>query len=281
MAGVIRKWLAGELRVLRWLSFDDYAHRVFASEHADWYRDPMRRVGGIVDANKVLGSQVVSFDLGGVFIAHRAVATTARGIEALRIILASEHVRKFCDDAVAALCHRLSGSADIVLQLPSPGGLLMMLGENCDDIDFDMLDDTAAALAQLVRGYAELPLSGVVVDFAQTGVAPGDELEACEVLQRAARHYRWLFAVRAADLTDLDASLAYRDLDCDLLLLPSMEAVAAAPLWQAGDNIGAGLTSDFWRGIDLPELERACLHGVVPTDVDPKTVLERIARLPC
>lgn len=274
MAGLIRSWLAGDSHRLRWLSFEDYARKVFASDHPAWHTDPMRYAGGLSDANKVLGSQVVSFDFGAVFASHAQLATGAKGVGRIHRLLNDAHIKRFCNDAIAAMVHQLNDRADVVLQLPSPATALLTLGEDAINIDFDMLDDAANALAELSRGFSGLPVTGLVLAFTDNGVDTAVELEACEVLQGLAGHYDWLFAMRF-DSEALAGELA--ELSPDIRLIGTLRASLLA----AQDTpTGGGLDSDFWAGGELPPVAGACLYGTVPADLDPRLVVERIASLP-
>lgn len=275
MAGLIKNWLNGTSPILRWLAFEGYARKVFSNEHAGWYREPMRYAAGLVDANKVLRSQVVTFDFGAVFASHAALAVGSTGAERVAVVLRDPLVRAFYSDAIRAIVHQLSAKVDVVLQLPSPSALLVMLGEDVADIDFDMLDDTATLLAGLLRGFAELPIAGVVLAVTDSGADADDEIEACAVLQGVADHYDWVFVLR---LDNSDLIDSFSDLSVDLLLIPTL---AVGDLAAQARTTGGGLNGEYWISGDLAAVTRACLYGEVPTDFDPKVVVERVANLPC
>ncbi|MBQ0719728.1 MAG: hypothetical protein KBT88_14640 [Gammaproteobacteria bacterium] len=276
MAGLIKNHLENGT-VLRWLAFEDYARQVFANNHPAWHSEPMRYAAGLADANKILGSQVVTFDFGAVFAAHASLAADCEGVERISALLADTALKAFCADAIAAMAHQLSAKVDVVLQLPSPSALLVMLGEDAGNIDFDMLDDSATALADLLRSFAELPIAGLVLAFAdsngESGVDLGDEGEACEVLQGVAGHYDWVFALR---LESAELAAGLEDLEADIRLRPTLDA---ADLDEQDGPTGGGLNSDFWGGAALPSLTSACLYGDVPADLDPKIIVERVAGL--
>lgn len=273
MAGLIKAWLAGESQQLRWLFFEDYARAVFANNHPAWHSEPMRYAAGLADANKVLGSQAVSFDFGAVFATYAGLAEGKEGAQRISALLDDATVMAFCADAIAALVHHLNARADVVLQLPSPSALLVILGEDASAIDFDMLDDATTSLAELLRGFAGLSIAGLVLAFRDNGVDPGDEQEACEVLQGLAGHYDWLFALR---LETVELAKSFEDLAADLRLVP---ALGTAQLDEGGTPTGGGLNEDFWAGMAQAPGPRACLYGDVPADLDPQMVVERLADL--
>tara|TARA_R110001592_G_scaffold363371_1_gene685438 strand:+ start:38771 stop:39610 length:840 start_codon:yes stop_codon:yes gene_type:complete len=273
VAGLVKAWLEGNSRQLVWLAFEDYARTVFGNNHAAWYTEPMRHVAGLVDANKVLGSQVVGFDFGAVFAAHAGLAADSEGAQRISALLDDASVSTFCAKAIAAMTHQVDATCDVVLQLPSPSRLLLILGEDPSNINFDMLDDAASALAELLRDYAGAPVAGLVLAFIDNGIDPGDEAEACEVLQGVAAHYDWFFSLRM-ETTDLAEGLA--DLTARLHLFPTIEAEKPD---DAGTRIGGGLNRHFWVDGVLPASSGCCLYGDVPIDLAPKLIAERAASL--
>ncbi len=274
MAGRVRAWLGGgparDGRNLRWLAFGGYAQRVFGGASPAWFSEPGRHVKGLADANKVLGSAVVEFDLGELWVAHRELAAGATGVERVRTLGGDAGLRAFCRDAIGALVHGQGAKADIFLALPSPATLLMALGEDASAIDFDLLDDVATLLVGMMREHADAGVDGLVLTVSDSGVDAGDELEASETIKNAAAHYGWVFAVRAAS-----AALAgnYRALNPDLWLGFGPPADLHA--------VGAGLDAEFWRdgALATPEAS-ACLYGEVPVELDPRLIVQRVAALP-
>jgi len=128
-------------------------------------------------------------------------------------------------------------------------------------------------LTELLRGFAELPIAGLIIAFTDNTVDLGDEGEACEVLQGLAGHYDWFFALR---LESAELSEGLEDLEADIRLLPTTDADMLA---DQNGSVGGGLNSAFWKGCALPAAERVCLYGDVPVDVDPKVIVERVAAL--
>lgn len=270
MTGRVRAWL-DEGAGLRWLSFHDYARRVFGGEHPDWFREPMRQVAGLVDANKVLRSQVVEFDLGALWAAHAALAADAGGAARLAAVLESPAVAGFCDTAIAALVHQQAGRADVWLALPSPGGALSALGEPVDAIDFDMLDDAASLIADFLRTRASAGIDGVVMVLAASGISAADEIDAAEPIRSSAAHYDWLFALRALNSAQADAWAAVG---------PDLWLPAAAQVQlPSGAPACASLDQAFWQG-GPPPVAGAAVYGTVPADLDPTLIAQRVGSLP-
>jgi len=128
-------------------------------------------------------------------------------------------------------------------------------------------------LTELLRGFAELPIAGLIIAFTDNTVDLGDEGEACEVLQGLAGHYDWFFALR---LESTELSEGLEDLEADIRLLPTTDA---EHLTDQNGPTGGGLNSTFWKGSAVPSAKRICLYGDVPVDVDPKVIVERVATL--
>jgi hypothetical protein len=274
MAGRVRAWLGGGGR-LRWLVFDDYARQVFARGNPGWFREPLRHVNGLADANKVLGSEVIEFKLGALCAARRDLAIAATGSGRVSAVLGDAGVRAFCAEALAALVHGQAARADIMLALPSPATLLVALGEESELIDFDMLDDVATLLVGVMREHADAGIDGLVLSFTDTGVDAGDELEASEAIKNAAGHYGWVFAARGASV---ELTLNYQSLAPDLWLVPGQPALGQL---EGLASFGSGLDASFWRDGELATTGTGgCLYGEVPADLDPKIIVQRIGALP-
>ncbi|MGK2914799.1 MAG: hypothetical protein ACSLE5_10180 [Porticoccaceae bacterium] len=274
MAGRVRAWLGGGGQ-LRWLAFDDYARQVFARDNPGWFREPLRHVNGLADANKVLGSEVIEFNLGALCAVRRDLAIAATGSGRVNAVLGDAGVRAFCAEALAALVHGQAARADIMLALPSPASLLVALGEDAGTIDFDMLDDVATLLVGVMREHADAGLDGLVLTFTDTGVDAADELEASEAIKNAAAHYGWVFAARAASV---ELALNYQSVAPDLWLVPGQ------PVPRQLEGLAgfcSGLDVGFWRDGELATTGAgACLYGEVPADLDPKIIVQRISALP-
>ena len=267
MSGVLRAWLA-QGGALRWLTFDDYARRLFGGSGADWYREPMRQVTGLCDANRVLGSQILEFDLGALWAARADAG--ASPVERLAGVLASAQLRHFCDQVIAALIDRQASRADVLLALPSPPVILQALGAG-SDLDFDQLDDAVAQMLDFLRPLAGSGVAGLVMSPPAPGVDAGDAVEALGPLQSAAGHYGWVYAQRIAD------SALVRDWNGPApdLWLPETDAVhcpETAPACTA-------LPAAFWRAAG-PAPAGVGIYGRVPADLDPALIARRAAELP-
>ncbi len=270
MTGRVRAWRDGG-GALRWLSFHAYARRVFGANHPDWFREPMRQVAGLADANKVLRSQVVEFDLGALWTAHAALAADAEGVARLATVLESPAVASFCDTAIAALVHQQAGRADVWLALPSPAGALIALGEPAAAIDFDMLDDAAGLIADFLRTKAAAGIDGVVMELAATGISAADEIDAAEPIRSSAAHYDWLFALRIANSEQAEV---WAEVGPDLWL-PADAQVELPPDAPACSSLDRA----FWQG-EPPPSAGAAVYGTVPADLDPALIAQRVGSLP-
>jgi hypothetical protein len=96
-----------------------------------------------------------------------------------------------------------------------------------------------------------------------------DEGEALDPLLRTADYYGWFAAVSFVGGVDG----APPDLAADLLLVttPTVGSSDGVP-------VGGGLDGAFWHGEDEPA-GCAVRYGVIPDDVTPEAVIERLGRL--
>ena len=265
----LRAWLAGDPHALVWVEFEAYARRVFARASDDWYADPTRYAGALIQAQGALASDCLSIDLLAPFVAGVAAEKSA-----LLHALGDAQRAAFVDQALDALLHRFAGKLDVLLLLRTPADLL----GGGSDIGFDDLDDVAAAVASILRRYADRPVAGLLIEKRGEGVLTADEVDAYEPLLSAARHYHWLTAWSFADVTD--GVTTPLSLDLDLLLLPATP-LAALPRGSGAPRCAGGLDDAFWSGqAAAPQLEPGALaYGRIPAATEPETVLSMLRAL--
>lgn len=265
----LRAWLAGDPHALVWVEFEDYARRVFARTGNDWYADATRYAGALSQAQGVLASDCLSVDLLAPYVAGIAADKS----ELLRA-LDDPRRAAFVDQALDALLHRFAGKLDVFLLLRTPSDLL---GGGAD-LGFDDLDDVAVALAGLIRRFADRPVTGLLLETHGAGVLSTDEVDACEPLIGAARHYQWLTALSFAEITE--GAVAPTDLDLDLLLLPATP-LAGLPRMNEALRCAGGLDDAFWNAQSaVPRLAAGALvYGRIPAMAEPETVLSVLRAL--
>lgn len=268
---LLKSWLTQRDAALCWVEYEAYARRVFASDSADWYRDPARHAATLIQARGVVPTQCLSVDVTAPFLAQGAPADAA----ALVSLLGRAPPLEFLSDALAALAHRFEGKVDLVLKFTAPWDLL---GGVAAAPEFDALDDVGTALAACMRRFADRPLAGVLLETARTSALSADEIDAYQPLFSAARHYGW-FTALSLPADDLGVVTAV-DLDVDVLLWPQ-RALQDLARSASAPRHGGGLTTAFWHGAAaLGAVDGALLYGSVPADAVPETVVSVARSLP-
>lgn len=253
---------------LIWVEFEGYARRVFAGDPPDWWQNAARYAATITQAHAVIPTQILSIDaLAPFLMSAPANPPCAENIEAL---LQQPAPRAFLDEVLDALAHRFAGHVDMVLKVPSPRELLMRRAGAADP-DFDALDDCSMALANFIRPLAGRPLAGLQVYSRSTSGIGAAELEACDPLFGAARHYNWFVAIELQCLAgnELPPPVA------DIVLLPEC-APALIATADAARSFGGGLGAGFWQTEEIPEAVPALLSGAIPPAAVPERVLRRM-----
>jgi hypothetical protein len=142
---------------------------------------------------------------------------------------------------------------------------------------FDDLDDVATALLAVIRTVADRGVHGLQITCDTPGGPDADELDSWASLLAAARHYRWITAIRLNGVHEPTQLVA--GLPGDLLLLPHLEADMVAD----DRRHGAGLPGHMWTESDASAVDAAAKRqfrfGEIPPDAPPETVLARIATL--
>lgn len=263
---------------LRWIDIDGYAHRVFAGSRADWWTDATAHAAALIQANAVLRTQVLALPAAAPFL--HADGPPAGGAAGVRDRLRAGPPAAFLDGVLDAVAHGLGGGigrgVDLMLALPCPRDLLRAAGAGAEADELDAQDEVALCLTDRLRALSGKPLAGLLLCFADPPDADG--VTVCETLTHAARHYGWSVAVSLDSTSDPAAADTVRALGPDAILLPE---VPAAAIVAAGEpDLGGGLTRRFWAGEDGVPDGLSLLHGRVPADADPETVLRRLAALP-
>lgn len=265
MAGWLKNWLQGDARRVLWIDYEAYAGRVFANSPPDFYADATRFASTLIQAEGVIPTQVLAVDVLAPLRASRAgddpldPGDVVAYLEAPRFVIA----------VLDALVHRFADRLDIVLKVDAPGDLL---GPGAD---FDALDDTGSAMAGFLRAVSDRPVAGLVLERRAGAPFSDDETDACEPVVGAARHYGWVTALSLPGV--LDGAVAAPSLDIDLLALPDTPLGA---LGEGAPRRAGGLDAAFWSGhAALSGAGNRLLHGVVPRDATPETVLAVLAAL--
>jgi len=265
-AGNLGGWLDGERERLRWIDFSAYAKRVFAADSGAWLTDANVFVGGVAQAQGVIGTEVLSLDIIAPYLAMLEPDADAPA-DAIQALFELEAPAQFCHDTIDALAHSFAANIDIVLKLRSPSDLLRAAGF-VGEPSFDDLDDIAIALSNRLRALAEKPVSGIVITT--TSPFSADESEALESVVSAARHYDWRVCVSFEGDSEPDGGDAA--LDGDANLYPQAAFAALAPAGGAGGGLG----DHFWRDdAALAAPGRVLMYGEIPADAEPEFVVAR------
>ncbi len=277
--GVLKDWRSGGRDRLLWVEYDEYARRVFAGSPPHWWRDAVGYSGTLAQAHRVVPSDVITVDaLSPCLVAWRDDPSAFAGqspAERAQALLAGAAARAFVAEALDALAHRFAGRADLVLRLLAPADLLRACGAPAgEDPGFDAMDDTAVALANHLRAFADRPVAGLLLESAAPVALSPDEREACDPLLGAAGHYGWTTALALPACT---AAADGTGEGFDLALLPE---VGAGDLGQDRRRGGA-LPASTWRERDAvpAPLPRGLRYGRIDPDAEPELVVERMRGL--
>jgi hypothetical protein len=266
----LKAWIDGRRERLRWIDFTAYAHRVFAAGNDRWLVDPHVHAGGLGQAQGVIGTEVLSIDVLAPYFAA-LVPNSEAPAAAAQAMFEQSAPSVFIGEVLDALAHSLGGKVDLVVRIPSPADVLRAAGL-VGEATFDDLDDTAIALANVLRAYAERPLSGILVT-ASADLAD-DEVEALETVVSAARHYGWCVAISFDNATQ--PAVDGPPIGADVALYPGCDFAALAGIRDAG----GGLAPAFWAGgIAPPDQGRVLAYGIIPADAQPETVVRCAAGL--
>lgn len=265
---------------LIWIEPAGYAAKAFAGGNGDWQAEAQSASSVLSQANSALKSQVLSLDITPALFLGAAPGDADNALSCAEAILGSETAIQRALQTAQSVEHTLAGQVDLVLRLPSPAALLHRCGATVDtDLDFDDLDDTAVALAGLLRNFSDCKFAGLMLATDVSADQCDDEFETLGAIVATAKHYRWATFLRIDSNIDA-ATAAQADVDC--VLLPNAAPKAFSDGWTVGDTrVGGGLSKAFWSGDNFDDVPKtALLYGDAPGDITPEKVLERCAQLP-
>ncbi len=272
---LLREFLDGRRAQLLWIEYAEYAHHVFAGDAADWFIQSSRYANTILQAQKAIRSDVLTFDLAASGLALSALDDPP--VARARQILTSPTGLRFAAECLDALGHRLGDSIDIVLRVPTPLDLLNRCSFS-DDADFDLLDDLSALVTATLREFSGRRIAGVLLQRDSPLALSADEEDAYAPILNAASHYGWArgFAVTAAF-----AQHAQVPADADFLLCGELTQSEMEARRGLGHHLGGGLTDRVWQGeTPAPAFQQGgLLYGQVPPSANPETVLAVCAAL--
>lgn len=276
MSKYLRPLLESGAGTVRWIEPNGYATRAYAGGNAGWAAEAQTCAATLAQANSVLKSQVLGVDLAPALFAG-AAAPAGEPLDYVEQTLDAQAGRERALQVVKAVEHSLADRVDLMLQLPSPAALLRR-GGAAGGLSLDDLDDSAAALANFVRSFSECRVVGLMLNTDADEDGGADEMDVLGPILGAARHYRWLAALR------IDGGLAVETAagsGVDLLLLPKAAPSDFASGWALGDcRLGGGLSGSFWQGENFPAVTEGALHyGDAPAEVAPEQILARLRDL--
>lgn len=263
LADVIRQPPTGRARAVI-VDFHDYAQTVFLKSRPVPWGEAMAYSNFLGQAQGVLKSDALLLPLNRFYddlLAGSPDLRTAMGAKsrtgyALRTLLGDADASSRAVEFVTTFVK--TQRSPVLLQLPSPFRWLASthaLAGGEAELDGDNAENASMYVANLLRGFAALPLAGILLDDRMpAGTARGlaAEFDAYSPVANVTEHYGWTLAMR-------------RD----------------GGITMSGSNVvGEPIPADYWSGD--PSASPALppgdfLIGEIPADSVPETVMSRIA----
>jgi len=268
------------LRPLVWVDDLAYAERLLGGGRSDWLD-----VAGLVALRRkavgLLRAELTLLPAAAVAAAliearpqlRQAMASKPRAVVPLRTLLADAELRARLDELIRALRAGLPGRP-LVLAIPSPRRWLAEAYRAAHgagavlEAGAEEIDTAAVYVAEFLRSFGESGLDAVLLQEAP-GAEPASAAEVSwyQPVFNIAGHFRWDLGLQLPDGSGFAGPL------------PSL-AFVIAPRPPAGCAAGLALGTEFWSGTAPPRAPAGgFLFAVVPADVVPERVLERLALL--
>lgn len=265
-----------------WLDYHAYAKRLLIAEDANPWANAGTFLAFFSQAQGLLRPEAAILDVKDLYQswlksdakAKTELAGKRRPMAALKYLFEAEAPRALLREIITAVSFQLKGSVPLVLSVPSPRHWLWWAVSESTGADMEVLADdaenAAVYLADFVRAFSDLSLSGVLlVERPHVALPEANPFVCYKPVFNVAKHYRWPVALRlpTAEIPEvIDAS------DVSLVI---GSAPAAAPSTPSGMIWAVDVGGALWSGQDLPSLAAGQIFFVeIPADEIPEKVLE-------
>ncbi|WNC74187.1 hypothetical protein RGQ13_09395 [Thalassotalea psychrophila] len=259
---------------LVWLEAEEYGAQVVRNGKPFPWTNPTEFVNSYGQLQSLLKPGVAPVNLGN-FLTNWLDATPAVLSEmsgkkrvrfAIKKLLGMEAPRSVIRDIVSALCE--SVSQPLVLVLPENGELINWANqkannaEKSDISDIDV-DSVSVYIADFLRAFSGLNISGVVIQLPEGSAVNAELLELYSPIINVAKHYHWAFGVQVASPSEIS----------------NTDDVIDMVLSDHNDANGEVLNSDFWTNGSFTQPDNGFYFAHVDAALQPEIVLERLATL--
>jgi hypothetical protein len=200
---------AGTLRI--WLKSAAYTQRLLLGEAASPWASGAHYLAYFSQAHALLKPDVAVLEVGDLYDAWAAAhgdwvesigAKRRKPASALRRLIEPDAPRQLLAEVVEAVLAHLRGQTPLVLAMPSPRRWIHHANRVSGSTEFtevtgDDVEDGAMYIADLLRAVSAHPLSGVLLEEAQSAADfVADDLPRYQSIINVIGHYRWSAALR-------------------------------------------------------------------------------------
>lgn len=275
LAKIIERYQEGS--GLLWVDFLDYAQRLFSLAGSVAVQDLVMTIS---QGQSLIRSDVVSVSAKAVYsqLSLGSVHEEIRALESIQKVFANAEPKTRLAAVLKGVAAVIGRECPLVLQVPSPKQWIkgMMPPNSSWDTDPYLLDGASVYMAEFLRDFSDVGISGLVIQEKEPGDNLAELLDIYQPVSNVARHYQWSFGFEweGAFPVPLDDLLPL----VDFLLLPTCQQSSVEDFWKNRVPVGGGLTDSFWASGELESMSSSRFgYGAIPAGANPENVLRILA----
>ncbi len=273
---------AGSGGVRVWLNYHDYAKHLLAGDGGNPWASAGAFLAFFSQAQGLLRPDAAILDVKDLYLSWLATDAAARTelsgkrrtMAALKYLFEAEKPRALLREIITAVAFQLKDATPLVLSAPSPRQWFWLAAAQSSGADIDVSSDdaenAAVYLADFVRAFSDLPISGLVLEErAEAVISEPAPFTAYKPVFNVSKHYRWPVILRLPK-----SGGPYEFESSDLAMVIGAEPSTTPGLVWAVDASDA-----LWSDQALPALSSGqILYIEIPAQEVPEKVLDYLVK---
>jgi hypothetical protein len=265
------------------LKYHGYAKHLLAGDDGNPWANAGAFLAFFSQAQGLLRPSVAILDVRDLYLtwlktdgaARTELSGKRRPMAAMKYLFEAEKPRALLREIITAVAFQLKDSTPLVLSLPSPRHWFWLAASQSTGADIDVSSDdaenAAVYLADFVRAFSDLPISGILLEErAEITITEQDAFTCYKPVFNVSKHYRWpvcLGLPKQGGAYQFDAT--------DLTMVIGLDPVDVSGIIAAVD-----VSDAVWADSAVPVLSTGQILFVdIPTHEVPEKVLDTLNKV--
>jgi hypothetical protein len=266
-----------------WLNYHGYAKHLLAGDDGNPWASAGAFLAFFSQAQGLLRPSVAILDVRDMYLTWLKTDTAARTelsgkrrpMAAMKYVFEAEKPRALLREIISAVAFQLKDSTPLVLSVPSPRHWFWLAASQSSGADIDVSSDdaenAAVYLADFVRAFSDLPISGILLEErAEVTITEQDAFTCYKPVFNVSKHYRWPVCVR---LPKQGGPYQFDATDIAMV-------IGAEPSNPTGIVWAVDVSDAAWSASSLPALSSEQILFIdIPTNEVPEKVLDTLNKV--